>query len=237
MKNNLKLGKEIGKGRTAEIYEWSEGKVIKLFYKEFSEAVDSEYQINLKVQDVYTNVPRAYDKMEIDGRQGIIYEYIEGKTLVEIATTKPFLVVKEMKEFTKLHAEMHKCTINGLSDINSDLRYILSKSKYLDKNQKEILLAKLEKMTSGNALCHMDYHPDNIMKTEKGLIVIDWITAGIGNPHADIARTLYILKRGSPVSDLSIITKLVIKIFQLFVSRIYYKTYKKLTGIKRKDLK
>lgn len=234
----MKPGKEIGKGRTAELFEWSEGKVIKLFYKEFSqEAVDHEYQINLIVQDVYSNVPRAYDKVEIDGRTGIIYEQIEGKTLVDLATTKPFLVIKEMKEFTKLHVEMHKCRIKGMSEVNSDFRDILSKSTHLDKNQKRFLLEKLEKLPSGNALCHMDYHPDNIMKTEQGLIIIDWITAAMGNPLADVARTLYILKRGAPMSDISKLTKIIIKIFQLFISRIYFKQYKKLTGIEKKDLK
>jgi hypothetical protein len=55
-----------------------------LFYKEFTKAADHEYQINLKVQDVYFRVPKAYDKVEIDGRISIIFEYIEGKTLVDM---------------------------------------------------------------------------------------------------------------------------------------------------------
>ena len=237
MTNRNRLGKEIGKGRTAEIFEWSEGRVIKLFHKNFPEAADYEYQINLKVQEVYSNAPKAYEKVEVKQRKGIIYEYVEGRTLVDIATTKPFLVIKEMKNFTRLHVEMHKCKIRGLSDVNSHLEDVLRKSKYLDEKQKEILLAKLGKMLSGDTLCHMDYHPDNIMMSDRGLIVIDWITAGMGNPFADVARTHYILKRGAPMSDLSMLTKLLIKIFQLFVSRIYLKTYKKLTGITKKDLK
>jgi hypothetical protein len=144
--------------------------------------------------------------------------------------------MKEMKNFTKLHAEMHRCTISRLSEVNSDLKEILRKSKFLDK-AKEILIAKLEEIPSGNTLFHMDYHPDNIMKTDRGLIVIDWITAGMVNPHAGVARTLYILKKGAPMSDLPTLTKLVIKVFQLSVSRIYFKTYKKLIRISKKDLK
>lgn len=234
----MKLGKEIGKGRTAELFEWSEGKVIKLFYKEFSqEAAEHEYQINLKVQEVYPNVPIAYDKVEVDGRTGIIFEYIKGKTLVDLATTKPLLVIKEMKEFTRLHVNMHKCKIEGIADINSDFRHTLSNSAHLNEDQKSFFLNKLEKLPTGTSLCHMDYHPDNVIKTEKGLVVIDWITAAIGNPLADVARTLYMLKRGAPMSDISKLTKIIIKIFQLFVSRIYFKQYKKLTGIEKKYLK
>lgn len=236
MKSISKLGEGVGKGRTAELFNMDNGRVIKLFYEEFTHIADYEYKINLKVQDVYDNVPKAYDMIEIEGRQGIVYDYIEGRTLVDIATTQPLLVLKQMKEFTELHAEMHKCTISGLDDLHTDLKEIITKSKYLDKRQKEFVLRKLNSLPIGNVLCHMDYHPDNIMKTEEGLIVIDWITAANGNQLADVARTKYLLRRGTPTQNTSFFERTLIKIFQLFVSRIYLKTYRKLTGIRKKDL-
>ena len=236
MNSISKLGKGIGRGRTAELFKWDSGQVIKLFYKDFTDIAEYEYEINLKVQEVYDNVPKAYDIVEIDGRKGIVYAYIEGRTLVDIATTQPFLVLKQMKEFTELHAEMHKCTISGLDDLHTDLKRTISKSKYLDKRQKDFVLGKIDSLPTGNVLCHMDYHPDNIMKTKQDLIVIDWITAVNGNQLADVARTKYILRRGAPTQKTSFIERVIIKIFQLFVSRIYLKTYRKSTGIRKRDL-
>jgi aminoglycoside phosphotransferase (APT) family kinase protein len=43
------------------------------------------------------------------------------------------------------------------------------------------------KIGDGGALVHMDLHPDNVMLTPRGPVVIDWSNAGVGNPHAEVA--------------------------------------------------
>jgi aminoglycoside phosphotransferase (APT) family kinase protein len=39
----------------------------------------------------------------------------------------------------------------------------------------------------GNALVHLDLHPDNVMLTTNGPVVIDWTNAGRGDPDAEVA--------------------------------------------------
>ena len=43
------------------------------------------------------------------------------------------------------------------------------------------------KLGDGDALVHLDLHPDNVMLTKNGPVVIDWSNAGRGNPHAEVA--------------------------------------------------
>jgi len=44
--------------------------------------------------------------------------------------------------------------------------------------------------------CHYDFHPGNVLGVDDRVQIIDWLTAGIGPPAMDVARTLLIL--GSP---------------------------------------
>jgi aminoglycoside phosphotransferase (APT) family kinase protein len=39
-------------------------------------------------------------------------------------------------------------------------------------------------------LCHFDLHPGNVIAGADRWVVIDWITASLGPPDADFARTL-----------------------------------------------
>ena len=45
-------------------------------------------------------------------------------------------------------------------------------------------------MPDESRLLHNDFHPDNIMLTPNGPVIIDWIDATCGHPLADVARTL-----------------------------------------------
>ena len=49
-------------------------------------------------------------------------------------------------------------------------------------------------MPGGNQLCHGDFHPGNIIVTQRGPIIIDWMTASKGTACGDVARTSIILE-------------------------------------------
>ena len=58
------------------------------------------------------------------------------------------------------------------------------------------VLRLLETLPNGNALCHFDVHPGQVLITAKGPVIIDWMTAYQGHPLADVARTCIILRVG-----------------------------------------
>ena len=53
-------------------------------------------------------------------------------------------------------------------------------------------------LPDGDQLCHGDFHPANIMRSERGSVVIDWSNAAAGDAAADVAQTLLILDIGEP---------------------------------------
>lgn len=105
----MALGKLIGRGNTAEVYEWGENEVIKLFDLQIPESlVDEEYQSNILIQDLQLPSPLVNGKTEIDGKKAIIYEKINGNSLTKQLTRNPFAIRGRAKLFSQLHQQIHK---------------------------------------------------------------------------------------------------------------------------------
>jgi thiamine kinase-like enzyme len=48
-------------------------------------------------------------------------------------------------------------------------------------------------LPDGDAVCHYDLHPMNIIMSPRGPVIIDWVSAEKGNPLLDVARTWLVL--------------------------------------------
>ena len=75
----MPLGALIGRGRTAEVYAWDEGRIVKLYWRDWPEAtVRHEEEMALLVNEAGLATPRFYGRVEVDGRQGLVYERVDG---------------------------------------------------------------------------------------------------------------------------------------------------------------
>lgn len=80
----MNLGKPIAKGNTATMYKVN-GKMVKVFNQNL-DATYVEYEA-AKQRIVYQTslfVPEVIELTKVEGKQAIIMEYIEGKTLGEL---------------------------------------------------------------------------------------------------------------------------------------------------------
>ena len=60
----------LGKGNTAEVFEYGEGKVCKLFFAGYpKEAVEREYRNATEVQRLGLPVPKVYETVVLDVRK------------------------------------------------------------------------------------------------------------------------------------------------------------------------
>ena len=84
-----------------------------------------------------------------------------------------------------------------------------------------------------NRLCHGDFHPDNVVLTPRGPVVIDWLTAVQGAAAADVCRTLLLLEHASPPSGLRMTLVLVLR--RLFAAA-YWRRYARRTGLQRSQM-
>lgn len=225
----MQLGKLVGKGRTAEVYQYGEGKIVKLFLDWCRPAwVEREYRAACVVQSTGLPVPQASELVEIDGRRGIVYQYVAGPTLLGTMTSKPWTLFAAARLLAKEHALIHEKQVYGLPAQRAFLQRELAEGPNIPPEVRERSLAVLDTLPDAARLCHGDYHPDNIIMSPQGPMVIDWSNVTCGNPLADVARTLLML--GSPYLPPETPAKPIIRAMRRLFRRAYLKNYLQLTG-------
>ena len=230
--------KMIGQGNTAEIYKYGEDKIIKLFRKEIPKEVAAlEYEKAVFVQTYVENVPKAYDFITENNRYGIIYDRIYGIDLIKIIIKSIGKINHYSRTLALLHMSIHqkKVKVNEEFSVKNKLRCDIEAVEALSYEQKEFLTQYLKELPDGEVLCHFDFHPGNIMIQGKEPIIIDWMTACVGNPCADIARTYLILNYGELPNGTYLVRKLV-RLFQRHVGKIYYREYLKHSVFTESDI-
>jgi len=189
-------------GRTAEIFAWDDGRVLKLHRAWCPrEWVEYELKIGRIVQDAGLPVPRIGDIVEVDNRRGVIYEHIQGVSMLGLLRAQPWTVFRVARQFAELHAAMRQCVVpDDLPTQHAAFERSIRAAPGLTDDLRDAALRALAAMPAGDQLCHGDFHPDNVMMSARGPIVIDWMTATRGNPLAEVARTLLLLTSGEPPS-------------------------------------
>ncbi len=228
---------DYGKGREAEIIYWGNDRVLKLFYKKFSEDwVDYQFKVNSLIETKFPNCPKAFEKIEDNGRYGIIYEYIDGITLNEFMGKKLKNMGKGLRMLAEIQVNMHKHKIDNIRIQKNKIKDEIHQTDLLDENQKRTITQYLEKLPDGDIVCHSDFHPDNIIISKNKLYVVDWANACSGDPTGDVARTYYVIKYGLSPSDEGFMKKSFLHRFLYRAgkgraAKIYLKHYLNLTGI------
>ena len=116
---------------------------------------------------------------------------------------------------------MHSVRRPQLPAQREQVRHAIQAAPQLTAETKARILRRLASLPTGDAVCHGDYHPDNILLSTHGPIVIDWMTVSAGNPAADVARTTLLFLRGSLPPGMPSTQR----IFFQAVRRLYYALY------------
>ncbi len=185
----------IGVGRTAEVFAWGDREVLKL-YRAGADAewVAYEARVGRIVVDAGLAAPAIGGVVEWDGRLGIVYERLDGPSLLDAMASHPDDIPALGRRFAELHAQMHGCQRPELPSQRAGLVEAIEHAPLLLPAQKRAVLDRLDCLPDGQAVCHGDFHPGNVILAQHGMVVIDWMSATCGNPVADVARTVLMLR-------------------------------------------
>ena len=106
----------------------------------------------------------------------------------------------------------------------------------LRESKIDTVLKLTDDLPDGDILCHGDFHPDNIVMTERGSIIIDWTTASRGNLLADVARTSLILRLGELPPGTPALTREMVHFGRSLFHKTYLRQYFQLRPENRKHL-
>ena len=196
----MNLGNVVGLGNTASVYEWDEGKVLKLFNQGYPDgAVEKEYNNAIAIKSMNFLKPKAYEVISYEGRKGIIYDKVYGESLLDWV-----MKTNDLQECSKYMANLHMAigqnNINGVPNYKDFLKHHIPSTLLTLDKQKE-LLHKIDKLPDGYSLCHGDFHPGNILISEGSAHAIDFMNICHGDILYDIARTVFLVEYTPVPSD------------------------------------
>ena len=160
------VGRLLAKGRDADIFEFGNDLVLRRSRRGVSQVREAQVLHYAKEQGL--PVPVVMDIVE-DGR-ALVMERINGPTMVEAASKRPWKIGAFGTTLSQLHDAVHKV------------------------EAPEFLSAA--PVGTGTSLLHLDLHPLNVMLSSRGPIIIDWTNASAGDPNVDVALTWALLAAG-----------------------------------------
>jgi uncharacterized protein (TIGR02172 family) len=222
----ISLDHPIARGRTAEVYNWDEGHILKLFYEWFDfEAIEYEMKIARAVHLSGVKSPAVTELIQHQGRHGLIYERVTGDSMIKAFQRKPWNVIQYGRLLAQLHAQMHNCVFNAdVLGQHLRLENKINNADALPASLKTSLLNVLQSLPEGDRVCHGDFHPDNVLLCGEDARVIDWTDASRGNPLADVARTsIILLGVAESAQSSNLFIKGAVKIFHAMYLRHYFR--------------
>jgi hypothetical protein len=135
--------------------------------------------------------------MQWEGRPGILMQRLDGHGILAEIQRRPWRAWALATLCGRVHADVNgirapenlpdqkrrKRRIESLADVPSALR--------------TAVLRELDRLPDGEALCHGDFHPDNVMLCSTGPAVIDWPNATRGDACGDFARSSVMMRVGA----------------------------------------
>jgi aminoglycoside phosphotransferase (APT) family kinase protein len=196
------LHKPLAAGRTAEIFPWEPGQVLKLFRVGWDNAeAQVEAQRARAIHAAGLPVPAVFGVVELDGRAGIVYERISGISQTEALKRQPWRLFLVARQLAELHLAIHRRSIPELPSLKERLSHRIQSLEGMPDDVQGQLLTRLADLPDGLALCHGDFHPENVYLTARGPVVLDWMDAARGHPLADVARSSLLMRHAAIPPD------------------------------------
>lgn len=189
-------GSLIGEGRTAEVFEYGDGRVLKLLRPGFSEAaLRTEALKTAGVGAAGVPAPAVHGFEEVDGRLGVVFDRAPGTLMLDKILSAPHKVRWWGALLAKVHVRLMEHQLDQLPDIREVLAEKIQLAEALTKGQRRQSLDALATLPEGTAVLHGDFHPLNVYLSESGPTVIDWLDSSRGPIEADIVRSLWLTSR------------------------------------------
>ncbi len=194
----------IGGGRMAEVFAIDDEAVVKVDRPEFNGVAVYEATIMREVVRSGLPVPDVIATTVVDGRHGLVLRRLRGPALAEVVRLSPS--VEPLAEaFVELQIALHRAVASSAPLLVARLTNEIERSGLPHRTRSE--LSRYVTEAGGDVgLCHFDFHPDNVIVTDTGWKVIDWVAAATGPTTADFARTILLRADATDKATMSFIT-------------------------------
>lgn len=247
----MKIGAKIGEGGCSEVYELDNGRVLKLAKPNTDYgAMKKEFDNNKIAYDLGLPAAKPHEMVTIDGRTGIIFDRIYGEPMINELFHGLNIYSQDRLQALQILEKNALITARTLSKIHSHtnvdnpyrqidvLKYLINIPEHLTWDEKEEICRILDTLPKKHCFCHGDPNPGNIMITEEGEpVVIDWLDGTIGNPEADLAEYIVMIRYAVLPPELPPEATVFFDKHRETVIDIFMSEYSRLTGVTYDDVK
>ena len=187
--------KRIARGNTAEIFDYREHLICKLFNLRYpAEYIEHEFRNASIAWKLGIRTPKAHKLITDGGRQGIVYDRIAGETLsVKLAGADEAACDRWMDRFIAFHKQLLQHHADDAVSYKDFLKVFAA-----DQDT----VARIDALDDGNSFLHGDYHPENVMIDESGNeVLIDMMNVCKGPALYDVARTYFLLRNDNKLRN------------------------------------
>jgi aminoglycoside phosphotransferase (APT) family kinase protein len=215
----------IGQGRAAEVFEMDDNRVIKVARVGGDAAIEREAAALRVAHNAGAPVPTIFEEGRFDDRAGIVMSRARGIDMLTELSRRPWMLFRTGAKLGRLHAQVHR--VDAPSELPSVKQYVADRiaAAPIDEALRTRVLTILHELPDGDRLCHLDFHPGNVIRDAATMVVIDWSSAACGDPLADVAFTILGLEGGEPPPGTPLLTRLFAPVGRRMILRGYRRAY------------
>jgi aminoglycoside phosphotransferase (APT) family kinase protein len=148
--------------------------VVKLFLPAYDYAIERELDCAATVNRAGIASPGVHGVVEVDGRRGIVYDRVDGPTLLDQLLRSERSPREVGRVLAAVHVAIHAVAVPALPDLATVIRTRTGGRA----------------VPAGEIVFHGDFHPGNVIAGPNGEVTIDWVNAHLAPRAADVARTV-----------------------------------------------
>ena len=137
----ISLSAPIAEGRTAEVYEWENGYILKL-YRDWCPPnwVEHEAKVAHAITKAGIPSPAAGEIVEVKQRRGLVYERVSGISMLQDMNTHPWTIFKHARTLAELQVKINQLSISGLWSYKEGLINSIGRASHLDDELRDRVL-------------------------------------------------------------------------------------------------
>lgn len=229
----MEKGELLGKGMTAEVYKWGQDKVLKLYSDNYNEEwIKREAVIGQKIHEAGVPSPAVFDIVEVDGRKGIIFQRIFGKTIVGALEREPWQFCSFVQQMARFQYKIHKYSADGIPSQKERFANTIKRSSEILGDKVKKILNYVDRLPEGNSICHGDFYLSNIIVSDNRLVAIDWSNSYRGDPLGDVAQTCLIINSQAVLPGIPSIMTEMAKYPKWVTYELYLNEYMRIAKVK-----